>query len=104
MRMTKTKSWEDTLKREGGSPSVRVGEEFDTFLAPRSSGWTRGRGARDREGAVMDGGAAPARPADVRGDLRRSREGAEELDVEDNGTTALATLVLGGYLDRRRDR
>ncbi len=33
VRMTKTKSWEDTLKREGWKSVVRVGEEFDTFLA-----------------------------------------------------------------------
>ena len=33
----------------------------------------------------------------VRGDLV-GHEGAEELDIEDNRTTALATLVLGGIL------
>ena len=36
-------------------------------------------------------------PLNVRGDLV-GHEGAEELEIEDDRTTALATLVLGGVV------
>ncbi len=97
VRMTKTKRWQEALKREGWGDVTLAGPGFEKFV---DSETTRINAVIKDLGlgpSLMTPRHEPRHGMNVREELVGDSE-AERLGIEDDRRTAMATMVLGALL------
>ncbi len=98
MEMTETDEWQEALKREGWGDVALAGPEFEELPRGRDRAHQQGRRRpRDRGGLMSPNTGDRHEPVNVRGQIVGA-EDAEQLHIENDRRTALATMLLGALM------